>query len=191
MIEKVEYIKSIFKIDADNPYVITDIADELVRVDHFDDYRKWLKSNVNHYDAQYLKPYEKFVFLTHKYLKQRLEIENSERITNGRMYALELSSKVKAVSNYVEEYGATYETLKLKGSDKELFSGFDKSQLAKVGGLISAVRLQKSISGTDALADKLEELAYELIVTNIIEYKPQKKTETCVSKLLDGVVEKI
>lgn len=191
MIEKVEYIKSIFKIDADNSYLITDIAEELVKIEDFDNYRKWLKVNLNHYDSQYMKPFEKFVFLTQKYLKQRLEIENSERITNGRLYALELSSKVKAVSSYVEEYGATYEDLKLKGSDKELFSGFDKSQLAKVGGLQSAVQLQKSVSGSDALVDKLEQLAYDLIIYNIIEYKPSEMMSKQIKNRLSDVFKKM
>lgn len=191
MVEKVEYIASIFKIDVNSQYAVLDIAEELRKIDSFDDFRNWLKVNLNHYDAQYLKPYEKFVFLTCKYINKRLEFENSERITKGKLYAIELSSKVKAVSYYVEERGATYEKLKIKNTNKEIFSSFDKSQLEKVGGLFVAVRLQKSISGTDALADKLEELAYDLIVTNTIEYEPQKKTENNVNKLLGEAIKKI
>jgi hypothetical protein len=190
MEEKVEYIAAIFKIDASNTYLIIDIADDLSKVNNFDDYRKWLKTNLNHLDAKFLKPYEKFVFLTQKYIKQKLETENSERINKGREHAIELSNKVRCVSHYVVEHGATYSNFKTKDG-VEAFSSFEQSQLEKVGGLLASVRLQKSISGADALADRLEELAYDLIVTNIIEYKSQKKTDNSVSKLLDGTIKKI
>ena len=189
MIEKVEYIASIFKIDVDNSYIVTDIAEELSKIDSFDDFREWLKGNVNHVDAQFMNPYKTFTFLVHKYLKKSLELKNTERIRNGKKYVIELSNKVRQVSYYVEDKGATYENFKING--KEAFSSFDKSQLDKVGGLLAAVRLQKSVSGADALADRLEELAYDLIVTNIIEYQSQDKTETNVNKLLNEAIKKI
>jgi len=190
MLDKVEYIKSIFKIDSDNPYIVTDIAEELSKIDDFNNFRIWIKINLNHFDAQYMNPFHKFTFLIRLYQEQRLELVNAGRITKSREYAIELSTKVKSVSAYVLEKGATYHQLKTKDK-REFFTSFDKSQLEKVGGLISAVNLQKSISGADALADKIEELAYELIITNTIEYKPQKKSSSSVEKLLDGVVKKI
>ncbi|NOR55529.1 MAG: hypothetical protein GQ531_04920 [Sulfurovum sp.] len=190
MLEKVEYIKSIFKIDLDNPYLITDIAEELVKIELFDDYRKWLKINLNHIDAQYKYGYQKFVFLTRMYLKKRLEFINAEMLLQSKAYAKELAYKVKEVSSLVEEKGLTFEYFKDTGGGA-FFTDLEVSQLNKIGGLDSSIRLQKSLSGSDALADKLVLMAFDFLVTSIIEYKPQKKTTTEVSILVKNVVKRV
>lgn len=190
MVDKVEYIASIFKIDVNNQYVILDIAEELKRIDSFDHFRNWLKVNLNHYDAQYLKPYEKFIFLIRMYLKNRVESLNSERISKSRVHAFELAKKVKLVSPFVEDRGLDCKNFKTPTGEK-FFSTFDVSQIDKVGGLLAAVRLQKSVSGSDALIEKLLELSHDLIVNNIIEFKSEEKQCDQIRDRLENITRKM
>ncbi len=186
---KVEFVKTIFNLNVDNFHVVKSIADELTKIDDFDDYEKWIKDNLNSLDNQYMNAYKKFVFLTRKYLKQKLELVNKDRLKKSKTFAKTLAAKVKLVAPQIEENGLVVKQVKLDG--EEFFTDFELSQLDKLGGLSACLRFQKSVSGSDDLEDKLIALMFDLLITDIIEYKPQKKTENMVNKLLGEAIKKI
>ena len=187
MLDEVEYIQSIFKINTDNPYVITDLAEEVEKIDSFDDFRSWLKININHFDAQYMNPFQKFTFLIRMYLRKQLELKNAERIENSKIFSKNFSYKVKQVSHLVDEKEILAQQIKLDG--KQFFTDYEISQINKLGGLSACIRIQRSTSGADALAEKISEMAYDMMVSNIIEYKPKEETNHRVTDLISNIVE--
>jgi len=161
MINKIEYIKDIFNIKGENKHIIISIAEEIDKIEDFNDFRNWIKINLNHADTKYIKSFDKFIFLMNLYMKEYIEFKNRKRIKNGKKYAKKLSNKIKQISHLVENETLSILNIKTK-NNKDFFNDFDKSQIKKIGGIKSAVNLQKSISGSDALNDKLEKLAYNL-----------------------------
>ncbi len=189
MLAKVDYVKSIFKINTDNPYAITDIAEEIKKIDSFDDFREWLKANLNHLDIEYLNSFSKFIFLVRMYRKKKLELENKDRIQESKTFAKLLVKKVKQVAPIIEKNELAVKSIRLNG--EQFFSDFELSQIGKLGGLSACVNLQKSVSGNDRLEEKLIAIMFDLLVDNIIEYKPQKKAKNKVTILIDEVIKKI
>lgn len=189
MIEKVEFIKSIFNMKKDNAYEIKGIVEELEKIEFFNDYQQWIKDNLSHPKTRYKIGYEKFMFLTRMYKTIRLELLNKDRLKKSRTFAKTLASKVKLVAPQIEENGLTVKEINLDGEN--FFTDFELSQLDKLGGLNACLRHQKRISGSDDLEDKLVALMYDILITDIIEYKPQEKTENNVNKLLGEAIKKI
>lgn len=185
MIAKVDYIKSIFKITGDNPYVISDIADDMAGVQNFDDFRVWLKSNINHIDTQYMNGFQKFTFLAKEYKKQYAKRTNSSRLSKSQDTAKQIADKIRSVAHHLDiDPNLTPHHFQIDG--KCYFSKFEISQIEKIGGLHRCVMLQKSVSGEDALLERLRDEMAGIVMVQALA-KPTEQTNVKVSKLMRGV----
>ena len=89
------------------------------------------------------------------YKKKTAEESNTERLGKSSLYAIKLAEKVRAVA------GDALDNDKLGysnfvNSDGCLFSKFDIEQLDKIGSLHACINIQRSVSGEDALLDRLD-----------------------------------
>ena len=188
MLAKVDYIKSVFKITEQNPYITTDIAEELAKVEDFNEFRKWLKINLNHLDTQYMNGFTKFNFLARMYLQSH-QVDKA-RLAESSSFAKSLAEKIRSVSSYVLDNN----NLKCENfvSDKEcIFTDFEQTHLAKIGTLLQCVKIQRSVSGEDPLFEKLNKNMQQIVINDSIGYKPKEKTTHRVTSLIGGMVKKV
>lgn len=169
------YITTIFNLDPTNSYILEDIELELKDIG-FENFKNFYKGNSNYLGSEYKKGLEKFLFFTKLYRK--LHTDTTKKVN----YCRELAFKVKLVSSLILEHNADFYNFKIVGSDKCFFSENDIATLEKIGSLVYCARLQRSVSGSDALLEKMEELIDKKAQTP--QYLQISKKETISPKTL-------
>jgi len=171
-----KYVIDVFQIKADNPMIIEDVVDELKTIEDLSDFRAWLKDNFNHYDSQYLRGFQKFISLIKIYRMEYALTSETEKSVKLRKFAQLLSSKVKAVSMLVlNEPGIDCVNLRNKDDQGPYFTKFEERIIGKIGGLYTAVMIQRSVSGADPLQDKILELSIDIAKNRLALATKQKK----------------
>ena len=179
------YIANILNIKTDSELVVLDMMSELKTITDIPDYQKFIKKNFNHYDLQYMTGFQKFIRLTEMYKLKRFEMQNKDRLKNSANFAFKLSEKVKTVSSKVKgNPELNFNNFRING--EPYFTEFEISQLSKIGSLYKCVQLQRSVSGRDALLERLQEQAREVIFQKALQ-KPEKNVAELVTKVANSV----
>jgi len=180
MKEIIEYIGSVLNIKIDNRLVIDDITTELKSIGDIVDYKNFLKKNMNHIHTQYMTGFQKFIKLTEIYKRQLALESSSDRISNADDFAKKLASKVKSVAKEIEE-NSYLDYDNFISSGEPYFSDYERKQIDKIGGLQTAIRLQKSVSGTDALEERLRSQSVSIVIRDALK-KPDKQKSLSMVK---------
>jgi len=180
MRDLIEYLMAILNIKTDSSFVVLDMQNELQDIIDIADYQKFIRKNINYLGMEYMTGFQKFIKLTEIYKRQYAEAHNQERLEASRNTAKELSQKVKTVSEAVEN-GAIFHNMKIKGTNENYFTNWELKELSKRGGSVHCVGLQKSVSGSDELYEKLKEQMREIVMVDMLD----KPKETTSKKILD------
>lgn len=189
MNELIKYTAEILNIKTNSKLVVFDMQSELQGITDIADYQKFIRSNINYLGMEYMTGFQKFIKLTEMYKRQYTEKTNQGRIGKGIDTAQKLANKIKEVSSHVEDNNdLTFINFSTDG--KCYFTDFEIKQLKKIGSLNKCVRLQKSISGEDALLERLKGQMREIVLTKAL-VRPQEKTDRNVAKLMSSMAEKV
>ena len=161
---------------------------EIKDIEDIAGYRDFMRKSFDYLGMEYYTGFQKFIKLTNIYKRQYAKDTNVERISKSVQTAYILAQKVKAVISYVESGKDKYSSFSSNG--KSYFTKFEISQLEKLGGLQKSVHLQKSVSGDDALFNRLKKQMQEMI---IVEALPNLnvKTHPKVVKIIGKMVKKM
>lgn len=187
MQQLIDYYCGMLNIKADNEFVLADMMCELDKINAIDaqnDFREFVKSKINDYDLQYNTGLQKFMLLSGKFIKNKKIELNKDRLEKASETAKELAQKVKAIP-------AKYETQPFEAFmlDKQTpyFSTFEIKCLNKIGNVVNCKNLQRSISGTDALAEKLDSIISNIVLETHTKHAIERTTPkaTNVSSLIN------
>jgi hypothetical protein len=149
--------------DADDT-VFSRLKIGLEQIQDIPSYLAYLEKYYNHADLSYMTGYQKYLELTKRYTKGLAERMAQPQIEAGNKRAKELAGKVKEVTNAFEEseYKRKYLGYRHKQLDFHSFKGFftkeDTAILKTIGNLDKCIRLQESVSGSDALELNIAEI---------------------------------
>ncbi len=184
MKELIKYLTAILNIKTDSDLVILDMTSEIQGVADIADYREFIRKNLNYLGMEYLTGFQKFVKLTEMYKRQYAEATNAGRIADSERVAIEIADKVKKIAPLLDDKDLSFSSFK----EGKPFTKFEVSQLMKIGSLRSCVRLQRSVSGGDALLDKLKEVNKAIVINKALGHKQADKTHKGVSNLIGNAV---
>lgn len=198
MRDLIEYVAEILNIKTNSDLVILDIKEELESIVDLADYRRFLKTNLNHIDVTYLTGFQKFVKLTEMYRKLYARATNQDRLTGARKSSILLAKKVRGVATTIYANGTREPSeimdeinpAEITIGGEPLFTKYELSQIAKVGGLRKSIELQRSESGGDRLLDKLIELSEAIVVNKALGYD-NNRTHHSVAGLIGQTVKQI
>jgi len=149
--KQVDYISQLLNIKTESELVVLDIGNELSQLDDPADFIVYLRKNYNHYHTTYLTGFQKFLYL--------LELYKSKTISNKGADEIKLiSQKVNNVGHQLGEHTeANFEDIFLNDANGKLryFTQKETEILNLIGNLGYCIRLQKSVSGTDALETEI------------------------------------
>jgi hypothetical protein len=149
--KQVDYITQLLNIKTESELVILDIGNELSQLEDPADFIVYLRKNYNHYHTTYLTGFQKFLYL--------LELYKNKTISNKGVDEIKLmSQKIKNVGSQLGEHAeGNFEDIYLNDADGKLkyFTQREVEILNLVGNLGYCIRLQKSVSGTDALESEI------------------------------------
>jgi hypothetical protein len=141
-----------------------DMVTELQPIQNQSEYIKFIKSRINVVGMEYLPAYQRFIKLTEQYKRQEVENLNRSKIEAIGSVAERLANKVKEIDTLVlnAQYD-NHEWSKFKMGGECFFTEKEIKALLTIGSPLRCVRLQRSVSGRDMLAEKLEELFVERV----------------------------
>ena len=148
--DKINYIAAIFQLDIKNPYILQDLINHMEAVD-FNQFRAFYNQYSNYAGAEYQRGFDKFLF----YIKlfKRFNTDNSSKLD----YYESLAKKVKFIGYNAIGLDIDFKNVKIKDTGEHFFTSEDINILTKIGTLRQCIRLQKSVSGADALLDAMRE----------------------------------
>jgi hypothetical protein len=141
-----------------------DMENDIGEISNHAEYIRYLKASFNLSDVQYLTAYQKFLELTKRYKRQEIEEINRSKIKKMGTAAERLASKVKEIDTMVmnnQTVNHTWDGFKVSGEC--FFSEKEIKALKTIGSPLRCVNLQRSVSGRDMLAERLEELFVERV----------------------------
>lgn len=191
MEELIEYFSDILNIKTGSTFTIADMVQTLESVNDMIAFKDYIKANANHYDIKFMNGVGKFNWLSKRYLDKQAEEMAAARLPGARTACKELCAKISAIAENVLEDA----TLKPKqflqpGTKDQFFTKFEKSEIRAIGGLQVAARLQKSVSGIDALEEKLMERAIKHIQRPKLAHKTEN-SHNGVSAMLKTATKRI
>jgi len=149
--KQIDYITQLLNIKTESELVILDIGNELSKLDDPADFIVYLRKNYNHYHTTYLTGFQKFLYL--------LDLYKNKSITEKSIDEIKLiSQKVNNVARQLGEHTeANFEDIFLNDANNKLryFTQKEIEILNLIGNLGYCIRLQKSVSGTDALETEI------------------------------------
>ncbi|MFA5501645.1 MAG: hypothetical protein WC253_03300 [Sulfurovaceae bacterium] len=149
--KQVDYISQLLNIKTESELVILDIGNKLSQLDDPADFIVYLRKNYNHYHTTYLTGFQKFLYL--------LELYKNKTISNKGVDEIKLmAEKINIVSRLLGEHTeANFEDIFSKDANGKLkyFTQREIEILSLIGNLGYCIRLQKSVSGTDALETEI------------------------------------
>lgn len=164
MKDLIEYIIEIFGLNIKSTIAMMDMENDIGEIRDHANYAKYLKSSFNLSDVQYLTAYQKFLELTKRYKRQEQEELNRTKIEKMGTHAERLASKVHEIDTMVlnaQNDNHKWDGFKVAGEC--FFSVKEIKALETIGSPIHCVRLQRSVSGRDVLAERLEALFVERV----------------------------
>lgn len=174
MEELIMHFSDLLNIKIESTFTVADMEEEIKAVKNLVAYRHYIRDNIDHFDLKYKTGIQKFIFLSQKYREQEEAATIAPRLPAAEKFCLELCEKVNAVANNVlDNGGLDYDHFKAPGGGA-YFTDYEKKELSSIGLLQWVVRLQKSVSGVDALYHKLEKRAIAAIRQPQIAAKTQK-----------------
>lgn len=165
MKDLIEYVCVIFGLQITSKIALLDMENDIGIIQNHAEYIKYLKSSFNLSDLQYLTAYQKFLELTKRYKRIEQEELNRNKIKNMGTAAERLASKVREIDTMVlnaQNDNHQWEKFKLT-TGEQYFTDKEVKALSTIGSPLHCVRLQRSVSGRDMLAERLEELFIERI----------------------------
>jgi len=162
-------ILNILNIKNPSDIELARIESTLENVD-VDKFLTYLLKNFNHYDLKFLNGSQKFIEISKWYFDGVLLSENKEKLSLIDTRAKELAQKVRKTKDPYEksEYQRAYLGYEHKELNFHNFEGYfrdeDAAILKTVGNLGKCLQLQESISGRDALEDKLSEILKAIVI---------------------------
>lgn len=191
MKEIIKYISTILNIKTDSMLVVADMESELHGIVDISEYKDYLRRNINYLGMEYMTGFQKFIKLTEMYKRQYAERTNKERLSKSQDTAQQLADKVRSVAPYVN-HNQNLKPENFSANGECYFTAFERKQLAKIGSLTRCVNLQISVSGEDALLEKLKEQMIEIVMIQAIA-KPKEKEEVnkSVASLMNMAASKV
>ena len=184
-----KYFASLFNIKLDNPMIAEDIGEIVSGVPDIKAFRSWIRDNLNHYDTQYLSGLPKLATMAKIFNKNYVRTNATGRLEKARGFMEALAEKVHMVSAAVRDNpNLDYDNFRRDGEN--LFTDQEKSMLSRIGSLYDCVRLQRSVSGEDALYEKLMENAVKMISDDITGRKAIASKKKPVSALISSAANK-
>jgi len=150
---QVDYITQLLNIKTESELVILDIGNELSQLEDPADFIVYLRKNYNHYHTTYLTGFQKFLFLLELY-KNKTISDKGKGVDEIKL----MSQKVNNVCHQLGEHTeANFEDIYLNDANGKLryFTAREVEILNLIGNLGYCIRLQRSISGTDALETEI------------------------------------
>jgi len=175
MRDLIEYLMAILNVKTDSSFVVLDMQNELQDITDIADYQKFIRKNINYLGMEYMTGFQKFIKLTEMYKRQYTEKHNQERLLGSQDTARKLAVKVKSVASTIENNDIEFKNI------KDFFTAWEIKELNKIGNAMKCIRLQKSVSGSDELYEKLKEQMREIVMVNMLD----KPKETTYKKILD------
>jgi hypothetical protein len=160
----IEYIIELFGLNIKSTLAMIDMENDIGEISNHAEYVRYLKASFNLSDVQYLTAYQKFLELTKRYKRQEIEEINRSKIEKMGTAAERLASKVKEIDTMVmnnQTVNHTWDGFKVSGEC--FFSVKEIKALETIGSPLRCVNLQRSVSGRDMLAERLEELFVERV----------------------------
>jgi len=174
MKDLIEYIIEIFGLNIKSTIEMLDIENDIGEIRDHAKYEKYLKSSFNLSDVQYLTAYQKFLELTKRYKRQEQEELNRTKIEKMGSHAERLASKVHEIDTMVlNAQNDNHKWDGFKVSGECFFSEKEIKALETIGTPLRCVNLQRSVSGRDLLAERLEELFIERVTYPQLEAPKQ------------------
>jgi hypothetical protein len=174
MKDLIEYIIELFGLNIKSTLAMIDMENDIGEISNHAEYIRYLKASFNLSDVQYLTAYQKFLELTKRYKRQEIEEINRTKIEKMGTAAERLASKVKEIDTMVmnnQIVKHTWDGFKVSGEC--FFTDKEQKALETIGSPLRCVNLQRSISGRDMLAERLEELFVERVTYPQLEAPKQ------------------
>ena len=145
----VNYVGSLLNIKIDNPLIIEDMKQELLKVKNLVTYREYIRDNLNHVDMEFKTGFQKFIVLTNKYLK----MEESVTLPHdtAKAFSKQLSHKVKQTRNIVEEKNIVFSMLRIDG--EKFFTEKELKALQGIGSIVYIIESSRNGTLEDELVD--------------------------------------
>lgn len=178
MKDLIEYISQIFGLQLTSKIALIDMENDIGEIRDHATYVRYLKSSFNLSDLQYLTAYQKFLELTKRYKRIELEQFNQSKIEKMGSVAERLANKVREIDTIVlnaQNDNHQWEKFKYSNGDNA-FNEKEIKALSVIGSPLICVRLQRSISGRDCLAERLETLFVDRITHPQLE-APQQSNQ--------------
>ena len=145
----VNYVGSLLNIKIDNPLIIEDMKQELLKVKNLVTYREYIRDNLNHVDMEFKTGFQKFIVLTNKYLKQQQDLALPH--DTARSFSKQLSHKVKQTRNIVEEKNIVFSMLRIDG--EKFFTEKELKALQGIGSIVYIIESSRNGTLENELVD--------------------------------------
>ncbi len=145
----VNYVGSLLNIKIDNPLIIEDMKQELLKVKNLVVYREYIRDNLKHPDVDFSTGFQKFIILTNKYLK----MEESVTLPHdtAKAFSKQLSHKVKQTRNIVEDKNIVFSMLKVDG--EKFFTDKELKALQGIGSVVYIIESSRQNTLEEQLID--------------------------------------
>ncbi len=156
--KQIDYIAQLLNIKTQSELVILDISNELFQLDDPGDFIVYLRKNYNHFNTNYLTGFQKFLYLLDLYKNKSISEKSIDEITL-------MCQKVNNVGRQLgENTQANFEDIFSKDANgtSRYFTQKEIEILSLIGNLGYCVRLQKTVSGTDALESEIHNKIFTL-----------------------------
>lgn len=170
-----KYIIDLLNIKVESEYSILEINSELTSMSDPKAFIDHIRSRLNMSGFEYMTGFQKFVTLAKQYRQKEIEELNRNKIKNMGTAAERLASKVHEIDTMVlnaKNDNHQWEKFKLT-TGEQYFTDKEVKALSAIGSPLHCIRLQRSVSGRDMLAERLEELFIERITYPQLEAPQQ------------------
>lgn len=186
MIARADAVKAVIQtlnIKEVSQLTISRIDAELRTIPSLENYIAYMEKNVDHANVDRKTGYQKFLKLNDMYKSKLAKLLAREELEKASGKAKALAEKVNNVSSKFDEteyrinhLGHTIKSLHFR-SFKGYFTEDEIKTLSLIGSLGRCIKLQKSESGSDALADKIESI-YKHIAIRTASGTPAVENKT-------------
>lgn len=176
--QSIKYIIDLLNIKVESEYSIIEIGKELGTVRDIGGFIQYIRDRINSFNHQYLTGFQKFIVLASEFKKIEAEILNKAKIEKMGSVAERLANKVREIDTIVlnaQNDNHEWEKFKYSNGDNA-FNEKEIKALSVIGSPLVCVRLQRSISGRDCLAERLETLFVDRITHQQLE-APQQSNQ--------------